>query len=117
MESGSEGVKNIGNISHFWRFNRWCYSLKAATHTGGAWRLRQFHWFQGLAHQINPGTGRVVTVSAWQEATPDSLKHVGTLTPLKLDDGVDPVPEVGDPGHHARLVPLGTADTPRDDPG
>ena len=35
---------------------------------------------------------------------------------LELDDGVDPVPEVGHPGHHPGLVPLGAADAPRDNP-
>jgi len=30
----------------------------------------------------------------------------------ELDDGVDPVPVVGYPRHHPRLVPLGAADTP-----
>ena len=36
---------------------------------------------------------------------------------LELDDGVDPVPEVGHPGHHPGLVPLGAADAPGDDAG
>ena len=33
----------------------------------------------------------------------------------ELDDGVDPVPVVGYPRHHPRLVPLGAADAPGDD--
>lgn len=37
------------------------------------------------------------------------------MVDLELDDCVDPVPKVGDPGHHSRLVPLGTANAPRDD--
>ena len=36
---------------------------------------------------------------------------------LELDDGVNPVPKVGHPGHHPRLVPLGAADAPGDDAG
>ena len=35
----------------------------------------------------------------------------------ELDDGVDPVPVVGYPRHHPRLVPLGAAYTPGDDAG
>lgn len=38
-------------------------------------------------------------------------------TSLELDDGVNPVPKVGHPGHHPRLVPLGAADAPGDDAG